>query len=476
MRFRFGALFPAVLVFFVLMVSLCRAGELADRKLLEILEQKGFLSVDEVRQVTEIIDREEAAGAQEKARLVDMIESDIEIAYDNGLHIRSRDETFSTRIGGVIQADYVFFDHSYPVDNDFDIRRARIFIEGRLHDCFSYRLEAELEGSSSNRLMDAYIDFDCFPAVKLRIGQFKEPFSLEHLISDKYLPFNERSMAYYLTPARDVGIMLHGSLLGDTLDYAVGVFNGDGRDAERRSQKDSKEITGRLTLQPFRHAGLAMLRGLHLGASGSYARLDTSDFNYAVSTPGRTKFLKVQARAKFNITQEVDSVERYGFECAYAFGPVVLMGEYIRNKYKDVSLVDTDLFDFDMRGWYAQILVLLTGETVSMKGGVLQKIKPKHDFDIRRGTWGALGIGFRYQEFEAGRVVYESLVYEGFSIRKADAFTIALNWYLNSMMRFSFNYSRTKFGDPLFLGTHWKGYSYYEDREHAWVSRFQLEF
>ena len=103
-------------------------------------------------------------------------------------------------------------------------------------------------------------------------------------------------------------------------------------------------------------------------------------------------------------------------------------------------------------------------------------MRPNRDFNIRNRTWGALGIGFRYQEFEAGRIVYESLVYPGYSVREADAFTVAVNWYLNSMMRITLNYSRTKFHDPLFLGTHWKGYSYYEDREHAWVTRFQLEF
>ena len=73
-------------------------------------------------------------------------------------------------------------------------------------------------------------------------------------------------------------------------------------------------------------------------------------------------------------------------------------------------------------------------------------------------------------------MVYQSLVYPGFSVRKAEAFTIALNWFLNDMARISINYSRTDFNEPLFLGTHWKGYSYYSDTEDVWTTRVQLEF
>ena len=44
------------------------------------------------------------------------------------------------------------------------------------------------------------------------------------------------------------------------------------------------------------------------------------------------------------------------------------------------------------------------------------------------------------------------------------------------MVRFSLDYSRTRFGDPLFLGFDDSGAAYYEDIEHAWMARLQLEF
>lgn len=454
-----------IFIVFLLSLSLgcvVYAENLASEKLLELLEQKGFLTKKEVESVKELLVKEEA--------------KEVEVVYEEGIHVRTKDRSFDTRIGGLIQTDLILFDSHYPEDNDFDIRRTRFFLTGSLFDYFKYKFEVELEGASSNRLVDAYINFDYFPYLQFQVGQFKEPFSLENLISDKYLPFTERSMSYYLTPSRDVGFMIHGSLFNDFLNYGIGIFNGDGRDASRRDQKDDKEITGRLVARPFNFFGPSFFKGLQIGGSFSYARLDTSDLNLAIRTPARTRFFTVNSRAKYHIIQDIDNKERLGFEMAYNYGPLIVMGEYITNDFSEVLLASEESFDFDLKGWYVSLLFMLTGEEPTMKGGVLQKIKPRKCFNIDERRWGAWGIGLRYEQFVAGRNVYDKLVYEGNSVRRANSFTVALNWYLNSMVRFSLNYSRTRFAQSLFLGTSPEGYSYYEDTEHAWITRFQLEF
>jgi phosphate-selective porin OprO and OprP len=221
---------------------------------------------------------------------------------------------------------------------------------------------------------------------------------------------------------------------------------------------------------------IPLIKNFQLGGSFAYARLDTSDLNVDIDTPGRTTFFEVNSRAKFRVIQDVDDRRRFGFEMAYACGPLVLMGEYIRNDYHELLLSDDEMFDFSMKGWYAGMLLMLTGEKPVISRGVLQKIKPKQNFDIKERKWGAWGIGFRYEQFEADQVVYDELVFEGQSVRRANSFTAALNWYLNSMVRFSLNYSRTTFAQPLFLGTSPEGYSYYRDTENVWLTRFQLEF
>jgi len=285
------------LLLFLLIVwigPLAYGENLANDKLLEFLQENGFLTKEQVKTVKEALQKEEAKT--------------VEAVYDDGVHIRTKDKSFDARIGGLIQADYVTFGSHYPIKSDFDIRRARILLTGRLFEYFNYKLEGELEGASNSRLVDAYINFDYFSAIKFQVGQFKEPFSLENLISDKDLPFTERSIAFSLTPSRDVGCMFHGNLFKDTVQYGIGIFNGDGVDANRRSQKNDKEIAGRVVFKPLNIiTALSFMKDLQVGGSFSYHRLAPSDLNFDIKTPARTTFFSIKSRAKYYVIQDIDS-------------------------------------------------------------------------------------------------------------------------------------------------------------------------
>ena len=201
------SIIPLLIILFI--PNLAQAESLANEKLLEILEKKGFLTKEEVASVKELITKEE--------------KKEVEVVYDDGFRMRTKDESFETRIGGRVQTDLKIFGSGYPEDNDFDIRRARIVMEGKLFTYFGYKLQAELQGSSTNRLVDAYMNFNNFPYLRFQIGQFKEPFSIETLSSSNYLVFNERSFGFWLTPPRDVGFMLSGTLFNDSINYGVGI-------------------------------------------------------------------------------------------------------------------------------------------------------------------------------------------------------------------------------------------------------------
>lgn len=449
------------------------AGPLADQKLLEFLKKNGALTEEQVREIKTTLDKEDK---QASAKQVQKEEKQVTAVYDDGLRFRTGDRSFDVRIGGLMQTDLMLYDRGYPVDNDFDIRRARLFISGRLYKYFNFKFEGEFEGGSTNRLVDAYANYEYFPYMKFQIGQFKEPYSLEWLTADKDLIFMERSMGYYLTPARDVGFMIYGGLFKDALLYSAGVFNGDGTDATRRSQKDDREFTGRLVALPFKHFGPSFLQGLQLGGSFSYARLDTSDFNIDIRTPARNTFFSAKSRAKFSVLQDIESLHRMNFELAYAYRSVVFMGEFYKNEYSELKFSDTEPFDFYLKSWYASMLWMVTGERPLLKSGILQAITPCHNFDLKERRWGALGIGLRYEQFIGEQLVYDYLVDRGYSVRRATSCTVAMNWYLNKQMRMSLNYSRTWFTDPLFYGTDPEGNSYYDNEENAWFARFQLEF
>jgi len=463
-----------LLVFLILTSpALVYAGPLADQKLLDFLKKNGALTEEQVREIKNTLDQEEK---QETKKQEQKEAKDVKVSYDDGLHFRTNDKSFDISLGGLIQTDLTLFEPHYPINDDFDIRRARLYIGGKLFEYFNFKLEGEFEGSSNNRLVDAYVNYEYFPYLKFQIGQFKEPYSIEQLIADKNLFFNERSFGYYLTPGRDVGFMVYGNLLKDSLLYSAGVFNGDGTDAYKRGQGNDKQATGRLVAIPFNNFGPSFLKGLQLGSSFSYSNLSVSDFKIDVKTPALTTFFSVNSQAKFNVLQSIGKLHRMNFDIAYAYGPVVIMGEFFKNNYTQLQFAETAPFNFYLKSWYANMFCMLTGEHPEFKNGLLQGIKPKYNFDVKQRRWGALGVGFQYQEFTGDPDVYTYLVEPGYSVRGAHSFTVALNWYLNPQMRLSLDYSRTWFSVPLFYGTDPEGNAYNDDIENAWVTRFQLAF
>jgi phosphate-selective porin OprO/OprP len=125
-------------------------------------------------------------------------------------------------------------------DNRFDIRKARLIFGGQVTEWFRFGLEYEFQGNETSNLVDAWGEWAISGLEAVRFGQFKEPFSLEWQGADKAQWFAERSMGYYLTPMRDIGIMFTGSAFHDSLNYGVGLFNGDGDDGSTRgSDHDS---------------------------------------------------------------------------------------------------------------------------------------------------------------------------------------------------------------------------------------------
>src|SRR5262249_49317264 len=119
------------------------------------------------------------------------------------------------------------------------------------------------------RLQDAYMNVHYWDAFQIEAGKFKQPFSYEQLIQDRFVPTMERSLIDQLVPARDEGVMMHGQkLFGDRLDYAFSVSNGEiNGDFD---QNDRKDVAGRVVVRPFRgNWAPQSLQYLQLGVSGT---------------------------------------------------------------------------------------------------------------------------------------------------------------------------------------------------------------
>ena len=98
---------------------------------------------------------------------------------------------------------------------------------------YEFRLLPDFAGSTiSKSITDAYLNIHYWDEFQFEAGKFKQPFSYEQLIQDRFVPTMERSMMDQLVPQRDEGFMVHGhKLFDDRFDYAVAVSNGDVNDS-----------------------------------------------------------------------------------------------------------------------------------------------------------------------------------------------------------------------------------------------------
>jgi phosphate-selective porin OprO/OprP len=445
-------------------------------------KEKALLIKEEELKAKEEALQEKAAasskqGKTETAEIAPQKEEKLEVSYDNGLCLSTQAPyEFSLCFGGLLQADYQYFDYG---DEDaskdrFDIRRARLILQGKVLKYFDYKFQYEFQGAESRNLLDAYADVNALKAASFRIGQFKEPFGLEQSTDIKNWVFTEASSVYYLSPHRDVGLMAHASLWNDRVNYGIGIFNGDGPDDSVGGDVDSPQVTARVVFSPFKTMNIPALENLQFGGSFSHADIDRNNVSINIKTPGLTTFFSVASAAKYRIIRDADSCDRYDVELGWAYGPVALMAEYARVYYDNVR-TSAEQFDIDLDARYVSFLWMITGEKPSFRQGVLQSIEPEHG--VFQGGWGALGLALRYSAFQTDEGVYQYLVTQGDSVRKADSYSIALNWWLNRFVRLIIDYSRTDFDSPLLIARDpLTGTAVYSDHENIITGRFQFQF
>jgi hypothetical protein len=141
-----------------------------------------------------------------------------------------------------------------PKDTLF-VRRARVEVQGTFIGHFDFMIGGEYGSvpatGSYGTLTDCFINIDYLPYLKLQVGQFDAPFTLENRTSDRTFDFMERSIAVraFGVPAnKDDGGMFWGWLPKKVAYYSIGLFNGDGQSF--KNQDNNPAILGRAFIAP----------------------------------------------------------------------------------------------------------------------------------------------------------------------------------------------------------------------------------
>ena len=449
-------------------------------------------------------------------------------ASAGGFGFESADGKNVIKLRGLLQADYRSFqDGANDVRNRTNnragnldangfhdandtalLRRIRPTIEGTVGGKYDFRFTPDFAGGNTVAV-DAYIDARLDPAFKVRAGKYKPFVGLERLQGGGDIKFVERSyVTNAILPNRDLGVSVYGDVLGDRLSYAVGVNDGvvDGGNISTGTEFDGgKEVTARLFATPFKDDANA-LSGLGFGIAGTYTNIDGErnlDFTNTSAADatrnGLPSYLSdgQQTFFRYGSASVADGKRtRITPQANYYFGPFGLLAEYARVN-QEVSLLtnttsnaptvfvagSTQKLSHD--AWQIAATYLITGEDASFKG-----IKPKQDFDIDKGGWGAWELVARYSELNLDEDTFKNKAGNSFSAgtyanlsesaQSAKTWTAGVNWYLNQNAKVQLNYAHTSFDGGAGIGItaiNATG-SNVRDREseNALLARFQIAY
>jgi phosphate-selective porin OprO/OprP len=393
--------------------------------------------------------------------------------WKDGFFLESPSGDFKLKLRGYVQSDARFFplEEGDTGTDSFYLRRVRPIFEGTVYKYFDFRIMPDF-GEGQTVLQDAYADITYWPYAKIRTGKFKEPLSLERLQSGQDLLFIERSLVQNLAPNRDVGLQIHGDLLGGAVTYQLGGFNGvrDGGSADGDTTSD-KEVVGRVFGLPFKDTDIAPLKGLGLGVAGSFGGQKRGDDLGALryrTASGRSAFFRYTVPSGGSVVAGGDRT-RFAPQAYYYWGPFGLTGEYIwtqegvLQRDGDGNATSADLIN---RAWSAQGSYVLTGEDASFKG-----VTPINPFDPRKGRWGAFEIAARGGQIRIDETAFSrGLASQGTSTREAIGYAFGVNWYFNRNFKFQVNWERTEFDEEVAFG------DFDRDHEDVLLTRFQISY
>lgn len=372
--------------------------------------------------------------------------ADVKVSTKGGVKIKSSDGDFEAKIGGRIQVDTAFYDEDKSDQpNSTEIRRTRLYMKGKILKDWKFKSQIDFADGEVD-LKDMWIGYYGMKPVGIQVGQFKAPFSMEHMTSSKHITFMERALPNALPKLHDYGIGVNLSANGDNWSVNAAAYGEENNAEESDGNDEEWGVSTRVTSAPLMSDSFLV----HLGGSAGFLSLDTAMRSVRFrarpeSHLASNRFVDVREVVVGEETSDitnVDDVVRYGLEAAVAYGPFSLQGEYIRAELnRDMGN------DVNFDGFYVYGSWFVTGESRPYEAdeGRFGRVKPNNNFSIKKGGLGAFELAVRYSQldlndasagFTGGANDGSAGVWGG----QEDNVTVGLNWYFNPQVKLMANY------------------------------------
>ncbi len=368
---------------------------------------------------------------------------------------QSKKKLPSVNINGVFQADQVWFnqtdasrDQYGSIESGADFRRARLSAKGSAFESMNYFMQMDFGFFGRPTFTDVWVEQTKVPILgNVRVGQWKQPFSLEVVSSFRYTTFLERSSLFQsFTPFRHIGVGFYDH--SDDLDttWAASLFRtGQDQFGGSLSTDGGNGLAARGTHLLW-YCGAKGEDYLHVGAGyflNSPPR-DTARFRSvpeifvgefapgSIGTSGQAVPGALNGTPFFVDTgalPNVSDISTFGLESLWVRGPLSIQSEAMS------AAVNQSGPNAILAGTYSQIGYFLTGEhrPYDRKAGAIDRVQP--NASVGAGGLGAWEIAWRYSYVDLD----DELVRGG----NLKSMTSGLNWYINPYCKWVFNYIHT---------------------------------
>lgn len=259
------------------------------------------------------------------------------------------------KLSGYGMVQYQASDKKNAENNSFGLRLVRVAIDGKACADFAYKAQMQLNGNAFDtdasgktnsltiRLVDLWGEWQKYDFFRVKVGQFKRPFTFEnpmHPITQGFMSYSQNvsKLAGFsdrtgeqASNGRDIGLQLQGDFLKLDgrywLHYQVGVFNGEGINVKDRNNR--KDIIGGLWLMP--------VKGVRLGAFG------WNGYREGVGEKNRYAISAEYAKNDWTIRSEYIHSQGYGSDVkkgdkadglyALAIAPVIKNKCHVKARY-----------------------------------------------------------------------------------------------------------------------------------------------
>jgi phosphate-selective porin OprO and OprP len=474
-----------------IVLAACAASVLADTEtLLDKLHEKGVLTEDEYQEMRTEARAERRAKALKTAQDAEKAEkasTTLGKVKGSGLGLESADGQNSINLTGRLHFDARDFSHDMfggsddrdtaSVANGFEIRRARIGFNGFVFKDVGFEVIANTVGGNANLIDTAWVNLGYVKPAQIRLGRFKQPFSLEELTSSNNIDFLERSYVNQIVPAKKLGAMVYGELTPG-LTYGVSLFQ-EGFNQE--SANDGIQTAARITGNIAQFAGWSNAV-LHLGVAGTKGHYQvrpavSTQTTSAASGATRATIIGFRSenrglnnvyRAQINGTtlgtggQFAGALDEIGadvnknlsgLEVAVAYGPFKLQIEHVNAGFDATHpAAPANTVAGDVTTQYMEAIWNITGEkwADAYRSGVFSGVRPANNFNGGAGAWQ---LALRLSEYDASDVTVGNTTARQQNNNKAETLTVGVNWLLNPNARIMLNYAKTDFKGTCFSGS-----------------------